>query len=269
MSYSQENGYTPLSIVSLMDLVRINVNEETGQSYTAETFLGTNLYKSYYALIQLLQENEVKTSEIFEKLKGFISLTNETISRPVGTPQGIIDRFATEGYTASVKPPLEADAGTLFVCIDVDDEAEDYADTRLELCTILKDSVQGGIVTDGTETESLTLTNGQSFDYSFNLPTRVEPLLKLTIETSENNQEVIKGPDEIKSDLMANIAARYKLGKNFEPQRYYSLVDAPWAASVLLEYSTDSGANWYSVVYETDYDELFTILLANITLVEA
>jgi len=49
------------------------VNTQFGQSYTMDTFIGTNLYKYFYALAQLLQENEVKTSEIFLKLQQYFN----------------------------------------------------------------------------------------------------------------------------------------------------------------------------------------------------
>jgi hypothetical protein len=133
---------------------------------------------------------------------------------------------------------------------------------------LIKDSTVAGCVTQGAESESITLSNGQSFDFKYHLPDRIEVDLKLTITTSENNQSVIKDPDDIKSDLISNIQARYKLGKNFEPQKYYDLDDAPWASDVLLEWSDDSGSSWNSTVYDADFDELFDYALERLTLVE-
>jgi hypothetical protein len=93
--------------------------------------------------------------------------------------------------------------------------------------------------------------------------------LKLTIALSENNQVVVGDPDDTKQLLLDNINARYRLGKNFEPQRYFSTLDAPWAASVLLEWGRDDGSPTYvSTVYNADYNELFDVSLVNITLVE-
>ncbi len=144
----------------------------------------------------------------------------------------------------------------------------DYTDDRLEICEILESSIVGGVVSVGTESESIVLSNGQSFDFKFNLPFRVPVYLELTITTSDNNQHVIDSPEEIKETLMANIAARYGLGKNFEPQRYYSVVDAPWASDVQLRWSDDAGSTWHTTVFTAEYDDLFEILLANITVVE-
>lgn len=269
MGYANESGYTPATIEDLMTDVMENINAEFGTSYTYESFVGTNFYKYFYALMQKVQENEVKTSEIFLKLQDYFAQINAQISRPVVTNPGLIEALEDAGYVASVKPMVDADAGEINICVDVDDTDPEYATTKLAICELIKDSTVAGAVTQGTESESITLSNGQSFDFKYHLPDRIETLLKLTITTSENNQSVIKSPDDIKLDLIANINARYKLGKNFEPQKYYNLVDAPWASDVLLEWSTDGGSNYYSTVFDADFDELYDISLENITLVEA
>ena len=268
MGFSQEEGYTPVSIETMMAVVMANVNEQFRTSYTTETFVGTNHYKYFYALMQRVQEGEVKLSEIFLKLQQYFAITNEMISRPVVTNPGIIDKLAAEGYIASVKPPEEADAGKMFICVDVDDGAEDYAETKLDICTIIKDSSVAGVVTMGDESQTIVLTNGQSFDFKFNLPDPVPVLLRLTVTLSENNQFVIAAPEVTKQKLLDNLAARYRLGKNFEPQKYFQVSDAPWASQVLLEYSTDDGMNWETEVYDAEFDELFTFGLDDVELVE-
>jgi len=387
MSYSQENGYVPLTIPDIMAALRTNINTQFSTTYTAETFEGTDFYKYFYALAQRMQENEVKTSEIFAKLTQYFEIINAQISRPVVTNPGLIEKLETEGYIASVKPMIDADAGKIHVCVDADDGVHstgnvtitDYADlvsgtddvvtvagvaftaqaaaatpgagtfqaatsnaataeslalqinshataslsvraravgavvtltavhggvagdsitlaytdndtnvgatvsgatltggednaeyeaTRLDICTIISESTVAGAVTQGSEEESIVLSNGQSFDFKFNLPNRIETYLRLTITLSENNQVVIGNPDATKLALLANIGEKYRLGRNFEPQRYFSVVDAPWASQVLLEWSDDEGATWYDDIYDANYDDLFEIDLANVTLVE-
>lgn len=268
MGFAHQTGYTPATVEAIMLSIMENVNEQFGTSYTAETFIGSGFYKTFYTLVQRVQENEIKTSEIFLKLQDYFRITNEQIARPVVTNPGLLEHLENNDYVSSIKKPIDADAGKVFVCVDVDESADDYDDTRLAICTLIKDSTIAGIVTQGTESESITLTNGQNFDFKFNLPDRISVLLKLTIETSENNQFVIKTPDEIKQDLLNNINSRYRLGKNFEPQRYYSLVDAPWASNVLLEWSDDAGMSYDSTVFNAEYDELFDISLEDIELVE-
>ena len=268
MGYANESGYTPNTVAEIMLDVMNNVNTQFGTSYTVDSFLGTNFYKYFYSLVQRLQENEVKTSEIFLVLQDYFINTNQRISRPVVTNQGLIAALALEDYIASVKPMVVADAGEINICVDVDDSDPDYATMKAEIAEIIKNSTVAGAVTQGAESTTIVLSNGQSFDFKYHLPDRIPVLLKLTITTSENNQVFIKSPDDIKLGLLANIDSRYRLGLNFEPEKYYSLDDAPWASQVLLEWSDDDGSNYYSTVFDADFDELFTYDLEDITLVE-
>lgn len=269
MSFSQENGYIPTPISSIMDIFMAGINYEFGTSYTKENFEGSNFYKYFYAMAQMMQKNEVKTSEIFLKLQQYFIETNERVLRPNTTAPGIIDYFGSKGYLVSVKPPEDVDAGKLFVCVNVDDTDPDYATKKLEICGYVKDCCVAGVISQGTEEETITLGNLQSFPFKYNLPDKLTTLLRLTITQSENNEYVIQSPEWIAERLLANVNARYKLGMNFEPQRYFSIIDAPWAAAVLLEYSTNAGANWFSSVYDSAYDELFTFDIEDITIVEA
>lgn len=387
MPYSQESGYTPASIPTIMNDLMLNINTQFGTAYTSETFVGTNFYKYFYALAQRLQENEVKTSEIFLKLTQYITVMNERISRPVNTSPGIVEKLESEGYIASVKPITDTDAGKIFIAIDADDGINargkftitsyanlitgtadsvtvgatvftaqagaatpgagtfqasasnaatalslvaqinahatagalvkavaygsevhvfakdggtagnaiatvytnndanvgatvlgatlsggttnaDYATNKAELALLISQITVGGTVTQGSQVTAIVLSNGQSFDYKFNLPDKLETYLKLTITLSENNQFVVGTPDDIKALLLSNIAARYRLGRNFEPQKYFSVSDAPWASQVLLEWSHDGGNTYSSSVYDSAYDKLFDVKLENITLVE-
>lgn len=269
MGYANDTGYTPATFEDIMSAIRVGINAQFGTSYTVETFVGTGYYKYMYAPVQRLLENEVKTSEIFLKLQGYFAAINARISRPVNTNPGLIERIGLEGYPVSVKPPTNVDAGKLFICVDVDETADDYAAQKLLINTVIKDSTVAGVVTQGAQVNTIVLTNGQAFDFKFALPDRVEPLIRLTTVLSENNQVVVGSPDDVRIKLFANIMTRYSLGKNFEPERYFSLVDAPWAESVLLEYSTDGGATWSNDTFEANYDDLFVVKLENIEIVEA
>jgi hypothetical protein len=269
MGFSKENGYTPVPIDQMMVIVMGLINEQFGTAYTIETFVGTNEYKYFYALMQRLQENEVKTSEIFLKVQSYFRITNETLARPNTTVQGLIDYCATMDFDISVKPPIEAEAGELRVAVNLDDAALDFADKKIEFANILKTCVPAGVVTIGDETETVILSNAQSFDFNFNLATTIPILLKVTLVQSDNNLFTVLNPEEIAALLFENVNARYHFGLNFEPQRYFSVVDAPWAESVLLQYSVDAGGNWLSAVATLAYDDLYTFGLADITVVES
>ena len=113
----------------------------------------------------------------------------------------------------------------------------------------------------------MTLTRGDLI-LKFNLPNYIPILLRLTLTLSENNQTVIGSPVATKAKLLANINARYRLGKNFEPQAYFSTYDAPWASQVKLEYSTDAGITWKTTIFDSNYNDLYTFGIAGTTIVE-
>jgi hypothetical protein len=276
MGFAQESGYTPSTVETILQAIMLDINTQFGTTYTWETFVGSNFYKYYYALAQRAQENEAKASEIFSKLADYAAITNESISRPVVTPQGLIDKLETEGYVASVKPMFDDDAGKIYICVDKEVEGEDpwedtddYADDKLAVCEIIKDCTVAGCVTQGDQVESIVLTNGQSFDFKYALPDRIETYLRLTTVLSDNNQVVISSPEDVKELLLANIAERYRLGKAFEPMRYFNQTDAPWAGEILLEWSVNEGMDWFDSIRDSDFDELLEFDLANVTLVES
>lgn len=269
MGFASETGYVPSTIDEIMERIRENINEQFGTSYETDNFIGTNFYKYFYALAQELEANEIKTSEIFLRMQEYFDITNEKVLRPNTTHPGVFDYFESKGYYVSTKPPADVDAGKAYICVDVDELASDYATQKKVICGLVKDCIVAGVVSQGTQSETLTLANGQAFDFKFNLPNRIPVLLRLTITLSENNLFTVAAPDVSAQTLYDNINAKYRLGKNFEPQRYFSVVDAPWAESVLLEWSDDAGANWHSTVYDADYDDVFTFDLEDIDVVEA
>ncbi len=124
-------------------------------------------------------------------------------------------------------------------------------------------------MSQGDQVESIALTNGQSFDFKYSLPTRIPVHLKLTLTLSENNQIAVGDPDDVKAQLLFQVRERYRQGKNFEPQRYWQQSDSPWASEVLLEWSDDDEMTYYDNIYDADFDDVFDVKLSRIHLVEA
>lgn len=264
MSYAQDTGYVPVNFSTIMGQIREAINVQFSTSFTEGNFIGTNWYKYFYVLVQKALENETKTAEIFLRLQEYIASTNLRIQRPSVSLPGLIDSLGAQGYVASVKKNAEEDAGTVSICVDVDNGAEDYAATKLAICTFLKDFVAAGMVFTGSEEESLTLTNGQEFDFAYHLPDPTTVLLRLTLTSSDNQDRVVPDDEAIRQTVFDNINARYRLGWDFEPQRYFTQVDAPWAATILLEWSDDDGANWHDEVFEGEFDDKFEFDLDSI-----
>jgi hypothetical protein len=267
MSFSQDNGYVPNTVNEIMEVVRTGINTQFGTSYTTETFLGTNWYKYFYALVQRLQLEETKTSEIFLKLQQYISFTNERIQRPSVSFEGLVESFKSKGYSVSVKPMLLADAGTISIAVDVDETAPDYPDVKLEVATLIKDFVAAGLVSIGSEVENITISNGQNFDFKFDLPIKTPILLRLTCTISDNNLIEIPDDIEIRQNLFERISALYRMGLDFEPERYWNTTDAPWASEILLEYSDDDGVTYEDGIFQAGYRDLLTYGLEDIEII--
>lgn len=258
MSYAQDNGYTPVSFETLMDELRVAVNSAFSTSYTEETFVGTNHYKYWYQLVQKVEENEVKTAEIFAKLSEYIASTNLRIQRPSVSLPGIIDSMEANGWIASVKRNTVEDAGTISICVNVDDGAEDYEEEKLEIANFIKQFVGAGMVTLGSEETDIVLSNGQEFTFKYFLPDKHPILLRVTITSSDNIQLSMPSDEDIRQQIFSQARARYRLGWDFEPQKYYTLDDLPAAATILLEYSLNDGGDWTDEVYEANFDDLLT-----------
>lgn len=269
MSYSLDQGYIPASIDEIINAFRLGINTQFGTSYSVEEFVGSNHYRYFYPIAQRLQQSEVSTAEIYQKVRDYITVTNQRIQRPVATKPGLVEFFERNGYVASVKPPHADDAGKVFVCVDVDETADDYEEIEEEISMLLSQSVALGMLTQGTEGVGVVLSNGQNFTFNYDLPDRQDCWLRLTLTLSTNNEFFIEDPDTVKNKLLTNINERYSLGRDFEPQKYFSIIDAPWCSTTLLEYSLNEGGDWASVVYESDYDELFVFDLATITVIES
>lgn len=141
--------------------------------------------------------------------------------------------------------------------------ASEYADVKTAVAELIRDFVVAGVVTEGAQEETVTLSNGQDFDFKFELPDRIPVVLRLTATLSPNHIGVVPTDEEIRQAIYDSINANYRLGWDFEPQRYYTIDDAPWAATLLLEWKAD-GTNWHSTVFEAEHTEIFTFGLEDI-----
>lgn len=256
MPYSKNNNYTPDSFTDLITRLMNGVNAQFKTVFTYETFVGTGFYKFFYILAQEVLAAENEFAEAYAKLQDFIRYTNEKIAIPKTPREGLIKTFADRGYTVSLRPQLLSNAGKLGVCVLVDTDAADYEKKKKEILEILKDCTAAGLYYDGDQRGYVRLSNGQDFEFAFYTPVRKQASLRLTVTVSQNTALHADGADEIRKKLLANIAAEYGLGKNFEPEKYFTISrDAPYAASVKLEWKTDG--DFESAVYEAGFRDLF------------
>lgn len=264
MSFSKEAGYVPRTFNEVMNALRVILNGRFSMTYTEESFVGSSWYKYLYAPVQRVVANETRTAEIFKKLAEYISETNLRIQRPSVSLPGLLDSFGSRGFTVSVKQNIPDDAGYISVCVLLDSSAGDYAAKRLQVCELLRQFVVANPIPLGSEVETLVLKNGQSFDFKFFLPEYTPIKIRATITKSANTQLIVPSDETIRQQIFDNVKARYRLGWNFEPSRYLTLVDAPYAGAILFQWSDDDGDTWESTIHTAGFRDLFTFGLDDI-----
>ncbi len=269
MPFTTENNYVPETFNDLMIRFMQGVNSQFGTNYTQESFVGTGWYKFFYPIAQNILTVENLFAQTYAKLQDYIRTTNETIAIPKTPREGLIKTFADRGFLISIEPQTLANAGVLGVCVEVDPTADDFADTKQTILDILRDYTVAGLAYHGAHTGTSRLSNGQDFSFAFDTPTRKATHLQLTVTLSQNTTIVADSEATVKEKLLANLAALYKLGNNFEPEKYFTISrDAPYASKITLAYSFSGEEGTYETeVYQADYKELLQFAAERIEVV--
>ena len=140
MSFNLINGYNPRDFDSIVSEFRQSINREYGQNLTAEQFEGSNWYKLIYSASQLIETVEGNISELSNKMIDYIRKVNEDIQLPKSSIDGIQEHLFNDlGLISSVKPSTASDAGKLYIAVDVDNTASDYADKKQQILEKLKE----------------------------------------------------------------------------------------------------------------------------------
>lgn len=267
MSFSVTNGYRPRSYETILaDCVAV-VNQEFGTSYTSQTFVGTNLWKYLYATIQGMMTIENNISELGVKLQDYIRTQNEELIIHRSSVDGFMQAMEDElGLISSLKPcESDADAGEIYLAVDIDSAGSDYAEKKQQIFNTMHKYLTAGLHYNGTETGTVTATNGQVFNYAYELPTKKAMKIKIQVRVSENNNLFVETTNKIKEKLLENFSNLYRLGFDFEPQQYLNISrDLPFASEITTQYSTNSGSSWATEVLESDYKTKYTIDYADV-----
>lgn len=266
MAFDLENGYQPRTFDEILEAVVESVNEQFGTTYDSETIVGTEHYKFAYAGIQQVMLAESYIAQITAQMTDYIRTANENINLPKSTVDGFtagLKRSVAEGglgLDSTIKNITDdEEAGHLFCVVDVDDEAEDYEDTKQEILEKMIAWLGAGLLYEGEEAGTVTISNGQVFDCAFDLPTPVDILVRITVTISANTQSAILNENQVRDIFNENFAASYRLGLDFEPERYLGVNDLPFASDILLEYSEDDGSNWSAEPRSMAYNEKINI----------
>lgn len=136
----------------------------------------------------------------------------------------------------------------------------EYPTIKQEIIDRMHDWLTAGLFYNGTEEGTKTALNGQVFNYKYALPTPVEILVRITVTVSANAKTPILNENQIRDIFDANFAELYRLGLDFEPEKYLEIArDLTFASDILIEYSEDLGSNWDDQPRSMAYNEKILI----------
>lgn len=276
MSFDVINGFEKQSFDDILAIMTNAINEQFGTDYTTDTIVGSNHFKFFYGGLQLRMECDNKIAELGNKIIDYIRTINETISQPVSSPDGTIRYFKDNlGLTISLKPITDpSEAGMPAVCVDIDPTSTTFDSMKQQIWDALRLTQTEGLYWFNPSTTpsareyrgDSSALNGQALPYSFFVPEEVTTDIKITVIRSRESLAFQLNTAQIEELFRQNFAERYSLGKDFEGSTYLNVSDIDGTSSVIVEWSTDSGANWSASVKDMDFDE--KIILGNITVVE-
>jgi hypothetical protein len=288
--FTIENGFIPNSFEEELQNLIDRVNETFSENYVIDTFRLTDFYRIAYPIIQYMLLTQNNISVLLDYYERYIKTTNDKITRPITTNDGVIDYFDRNGYYLSFKQVtdptaayqtinglmdsviggtaftaenattvknelvnIRTAAGNMFICIMPKDGTQYNKETVAKL---LNDSMSIGNIYIGTETQSITLKNGINWEFAWSLPTEELLYIKAEIIISRNKKSYTQDTDDqIKEKIIKNIRTRCLLGEDFEPDTILQInEDLPYASAIKISWRTDQTDDWCETVKQNDYN---------------
>lgn len=137
MGWDIANGFVPRTFDEILATMVAEINKQYGTNYDTTTIQGTNLYKYFYAGIQVIMEAEQQVSDLSGKYQDYISSTNQKILQPRGTVDGFINFVANDGVlnTEGSFDPIDSEdkAGKIKFAILLDINDPEYITKKNKL----------------------------------------------------------------------------------------------------------------------------------------
>lgn len=253
--YSIENGFIPRTFNQIMNELMGNININFGLNYTEENFIGTNFYKFCYSIAESIVEQDVMTQNIYEHYLNYVTNVNLKINTPVCTIDNLLEKFDAEDIEVGFMENDDTNCGTIYMSVNLDESGN--TENEQKIGQILSENTSAGTAFVGTKSVDIALSNGQAFTYKWELANLIPAQIKITFTLSDVETGILT-EQEVKDKFIEMVTASYRLGNNFEPQRFCNVNIYPFASECLLEYSLDSGSTWLTDVYVSNYDDKLT-----------
>lgn len=220
---------------------------------------GSYEYKTLYPAIQLMVENGTITQEAIDAALNTIQELNEEIKRPAVLHSRVAERFAEEGYIATIRVADLANKGIVAICVDYTPDAEQNTEIAN---LIVNEMLPAGQHMEGAITQAVVISNGQSVLAQWESPTLNDIDFKITLTVDKNSPYPVDTVDEIVSKFLTNFNSMNQLGQDITPATYYQIErDAPWASSIVTEYDLNASGTYTTDIYYAAYTDKFIATL--------
>lgn len=149
MGWDLVNGFVPRTFDEILATMVAKINEQYGTNYDVTTIQGTNMYKYFYAGIQVIMEAEQQVSDLSGKYQQYIVQTNQKILQPRGTVDGFINFIKsdgilnTEGSFDPIDEPSKAGKIKFAILLDISDP--EYTNKKNKLIEYLHKYLSVGL----------------------------------------------------------------------------------------------------------------------------
>lgn len=247
MAYSEEEGFVSRTVEEIKNAIRLAVNQETGSAYTEVTFIDSSWDRIANVLAQIMCQTEQTMSAGWDNVREYVNTTNQILGVPYASLLGLMDYFTnTLKIGIKIKQPTEAEAGQIFLALDLTDE--EFESRKDEITAALIDRSILNYYFVGSKSWVVKLPNGQDWRFACQLAEDVNVYLDIQITRSRKNESIALDANGVKELFLKNLEERLTVGDDGEWGKVLNLNDIPWAGNINIGYKDTEESPTY--IYE-------------------
>lgn len=247
MAYSEEEGFVSRTVEEIKNAIRLAVNQETGSTYTEVTFTDSSWDRIANVLAQIMCQTEQTMSAGWDNVREYVNTTNQILGVPYASLLGLMDYFTnTLKIGIKIKQPTEAEAGQIFLALDLTEE--EFESRKDEITETLIDRSILNYYFVGSKSWVVKLPNGQDWRFACQLAEDVNVYLDIQITRSRKNESIALDANGVKELFLKNLEERLTVGDDGEWGKVLNLNDIPWAGNINIGYKDEEASPTY--IYE-------------------
>lgn len=244
MAYSEEEGFVSRTVEEIKNAIRLAVNQETGSTYTEVTFTDSSWDRIANVLAQIMCQTEQTMSAGWDNVREYVNTTNQILGVPYASLLGLMDYFTnTLKIGIKIKQPTEAEAGQIFLALDLTEE--EFESRKDEITETLIDRSILNYYFVGSKSWVVKLPNGQDWRFACQLAEDVNVYLDIQITRSRKNESIALDANGVKELFLKNLEERLTVGDDGEWGKVLNLNDIPWAGNINIGYKDTAESPTY------------------------